>query len=165
MSPWKTIHIPVHQRAEGGYDYRAGRGSRCAGERGGNGPAIPGRAEIVAPLADWDDRAVSQAEIAARVERELADLPGARVRIRSGNSLGVGGGDGSVQMAVTGDDYGRIAQAAYGFAAAIEREIPQLRDVRVDYTASQPQLTLRVNRERAAEHDHQRRQIEKHGQR
>ncbi|MGV3570631.1 MAG: efflux RND transporter permease subunit [Ramlibacter sp.] len=109
------------------------------------------RAEIVAPLADWADRDVSQAALAARVERALQDLPGARVRIRSGNSLGVGGGDGSVQMAVTGDDYGRIADAAYAFAAAIERDIPGLRDVRVDYTASQPQLSLQVDRERAAE--------------
>lgn len=109
------------------------------------------RAEIVAPLVDWGERNVSQARLAARVEKALQDLPGARVRIRSGNSLGVGGGDGSVQMAITGDDYGRIADAAYAFAAAIEREIGGLRDVRVDYTASQPQLSMQVDRERATE--------------
>ena len=109
------------------------------------------RAEITAPLIDWEARSVSQAEIAERVQKTLDQLPGARVRIRAGNSLGVGGGDGSVQMAVTGDDYRRIAAAAYDFAAAIERDIPGLRDVRVDYTASQPQVTLIVDRERAAE--------------
>jgi hydrophobe/amphiphile efflux-1 (HAE1) family protein len=109
------------------------------------------RAEITAPLVDWEERSVSQAEIAARIQKALDQLPGARVRIRAGNSLGVGGGDGSVQMAVTGDDYRRIAAAAYDFAEAIERDIPGLRDVRVDYTASQPQVTLIVDRERAAE--------------
>jgi len=109
------------------------------------------RAEIVAPLADWGDRSLTQAQIASRVQRLLDDLPGARVRIRGGNSLGVGGGDGSVQMAVTGDDYDRIADAAYDFAAAIERDLPGLRDVRVNYTASQPQITLHIDRERAAE--------------
>ncbi|MDM7941437.1 MAG: efflux RND transporter permease subunit [Hydrogenophaga sp.] len=109
------------------------------------------RAQITAPLADWGDRDLSQAQLAARVQGLLDDLPGARVRIRGGNSLGVGGGDGSVQMAVTGDDYDRIADAAYGFAAAIERDLPGLRDVRVSYTASQPQITLRVDRERASE--------------
>jgi HAE1 family hydrophobic/amphiphilic exporter-1 len=109
------------------------------------------RAQIVAPLADWGARELTQAQLAARVQRALNDLPGARVRIQGGNSLGVGGGDGSVQMAVTGDDYNRIADAAYGFAAAIERDLPGLRDVRVNYTASQPQITLRIDRERATE--------------
>jgi len=107
------------------------------------------RAEIVAPLTDWSERSVSQAELTARVQKLLNDLPGARVRIRGGNSLGVGGGDGSVQMAVTGDDYPRIAEAAYAFASAIEDRLPGLRDVRVSYSASQPQLTLQVDRERA----------------
>lgn len=107
------------------------------------------RAEIVAPLTDWGDRAVSQAQLTARLQAELDNLPGVRVRIRAGNSLGVGGGDGSVQMGVTGDDYARIADATYGFAEAIERELPGLRDVRVNYTVSQPQLTLRVDRQRA----------------
>jgi hydrophobic/amphiphilic exporter-1 (mainly G- bacteria), HAE1 family len=109
------------------------------------------RAQISAPLKNWDEREVSQAALASRVQKSLEGLAGARVRIRSGNSLGVGGGDGSVQMAVTGDDYPRIADAAYKLSAAIERELPQLRDVRVNYTASQPQLTLKVDRQRAAE--------------
>ena len=107
------------------------------------------RSQIIAPLTDWDERDASQAELAARVQASLADLPGALVRVQGGNSLGVGGGDGSVQMAVTGDDYNRIADAAYAFAAAIEDQLPGLRDVRVNYTASQPQLTLHVDRDRA----------------
>ncbi|MEB0135068.1 efflux RND transporter permease subunit [Actimicrobium sp. CCC2.4] len=109
------------------------------------------RAEIVAPLTDWSKRSVSQAQLTARLQRELDQLPGVRVRIRSGNSLGVGGGDGSVQMGVTGDDYARIADAAYGFAQAIERDLPGLRDVRVEYTVAQPQLTLKIDRQRATE--------------
>ncbi|TFY99743.1 efflux RND transporter permease subunit [Ramlibacter rhizophilus] len=109
------------------------------------------RAEIVAPLVPWDQREVSQAQLATRVRAALEGLPGALVRIRSGNSLGVGGGDGSIQMAVTGDDYTRIAQAADAFARRIETELPGLRDVRVDYQATQPQLAVQVDRQRAAE--------------
>jgi hydrophobe/amphiphile efflux-1 (HAE1) family protein len=111
----------------------------------------PNSAEILAPLVDWDDRGPTQAELTARLQRQLDAIPGVRARIRGGNSLGVGGGDGSVQMAVTGDDYARIAEAAYAFAAAIEARIPQLRDVRVNYTATQPQLNIQVDRQRAAE--------------
>ena len=114
----------------------------------------PNRAEIVAPLADWSERrdpALSQQAIAARVQRALANLPGARVRVRGGNSLGVGGGDGSVQMAIGGDEHARIAQVAERFAAAIEERLPGLGDVRVDYEVSKPQLTLDIDRARAAE--------------
>lgn len=110
----------------------------------------PNRAEIVAPLSDWSERSVSQAQLTARVQKALNDLPGARVRIRGGSSLGRSGGDGSVQMAITGDNHARIADAAYAFAEAIERDLPQLGDVRVNYAATQPQLSLKIDRERAS---------------
>lgn len=108
------------------------------------------RAEITAPLADWGQRTVTQAQVAARVQSALAGLPGASVRVSGGGGLGRGGGDGSVRMAVTGDDYERIAAASYAFAAAVER-LGAFGDVRVDYSATQPQLTLQIDRQRAAE--------------
>jgi multidrug efflux pump subunit AcrB len=115
----------------------------------------PNRAEIVAPLSDWSQRQsreTSQAALAQRVQQALDSLPGARVRVRGSGGLSVGGGgDGSVQMAITGDDYARIATAAEAFARSIEDRLPALRDVQVDYNASQPQLTLRIDRDRASE--------------
>jgi len=108
------------------------------------------RGEVVAPLVDWDERDASQQELAARLRPQLDRIPGALARIRGGSSLGVPGADGSVQMAVTGDEYQRIAQAAQKFERAIERELPALRDVRVDWQATQPQLTVQVDRQRAA---------------
>jgi hydrophobe/amphiphile efflux-1 (HAE1) family protein len=115
----------------------------------------PNRAEIVAPLSDWSQRTTretSQAALAQRVRQALDDLPGARVRVRGSGGLGVGsGGDGSVRMAITGDDYDRIASAAEAFARSIEDRLPALRDVQVDYNATQPQLTLRIDRARASE--------------
>src|SRR5690606_15028632 len=104
------------------------------------------RVEIVAPLIDWDARERSQQEIAARVMNELADLPGARAQIRSGTSLGAGTGDGSIRMAITGDDHPTIATIAFEFAAAADRELPGLADVYVDWRATQPQLAMQVDR-------------------
>ncbi|MFA7503520.1 MAG: efflux RND transporter permease subunit [Burkholderiaceae bacterium] len=109
------------------------------------------RVEIVAPLVDWDERDPSQQALAARVMDELAELPGARAQIRSGTSLGAGTGDGSIQMAITGDDHPTIATMAFEFAAAIDRELPGIADIHVDWQATQPQLGLRVDRERAEE--------------
>lgn len=112
----------------------------------------PNRAEIVAPLSDWSVRGTSQAELAAQVQKALNGLPGARVRVRGSGGLSVGGGgDGSVQMAITGDDYTRIAAAADAFARNIEDRLPAMRDVQVDYNATQPQITLQIDRERASE--------------
>ncbi len=111
----------------------------------------PNRAQIVAPLVGWNERSASQADLARRVQKLLDGIPGARARVRGGNSLGVGGGDGSLQMALTGDDYGQIADAAFAFAERIEAELPGLRDVEVQWEATQPQLGLQVDRERAAE--------------
>jgi multidrug efflux pump subunit AcrB len=74
------------------------------------------------------------------------------VRVRGSGGLSVGGGgDGSVQMAITGDDYTRIAAAADAFARTIEDRLPALRDAQVDYNATQPQITLQIDRERASE--------------
>ena len=58
---------------------------------------------------------------------------------------------GGLQVAVTGNDHDRIAEAAVALAAAIETELPMFTDVRVGYDATQPQLSLRVDRERAAD--------------
>ncbi len=112
----------------------------------------PHRAEIVAPLADWADRELTQQQIAARLQPLLDRLPGARVRVQGGGSSLGGGGpsDGSVRMAITGDTHEAIAERAFAFAAAVEREIPALQDVRVEWQVSQPQLGLEVDRERAA---------------
>jgi hydrophobic/amphiphilic exporter-1 (mainly G- bacteria), HAE1 family len=111
----------------------------------------PNRALIVAPLADWSARTLSQARLTARLQPALNAIPGAQVRIFGGNSLGVRNAGGALQAAVTGDDYERIAQAAQTLAAAIERELPQLQDVRVGYDATQPQLSLRIDRARASD--------------
>jgi hydrophobic/amphiphilic exporter-1 (mainly G- bacteria), HAE1 family len=111
----------------------------------------PNRAEIVAPLVDWDERTESQAALSQRVQQRLNGIPGARARVRGGNSLGAGGGDGSIQMAVTGDEYSAISEAAFAFAERINRDLPAVVDVVVDWEASQPQLGLQVDRERAAE--------------
>ncbi|MGH8663377.1 MAG: efflux RND transporter permease subunit [Burkholderiales bacterium] len=111
----------------------------------------PNRAEIIAPLVDWDERAMSQQDAAEWVLSKLERLPGARVRIRSGSSLGSGGSDGLVRMMITGEEHERIAEVAFRFAAAIEERLPGLGDVQVEWQASQPQLSMVIDRQRASE--------------
>jgi HAE1 family hydrophobic/amphiphilic exporter-1 len=106
---------------------------------------------VIARLHDWDKRDISQSAVAAQLRAPLAQIPGAQVRIAGGNSLGIRGADGGISFALTGASHVAIAKAADAFALAMEQQLPQMRDIRVDYQATQPQLTLELDRQRAAE--------------
>jgi HAE1 family hydrophobic/amphiphilic exporter-1 len=78
-------------------------------------------------------------------------LPGARARVRSGNSLGLrGSAGGGLSIALTGPNYPDIAAAADAFAQELA-EVPGLSGIRVQYQATQPQLSIGVDRQRASD--------------
>ncbi|MGF1447002.1 MAG: efflux RND transporter permease subunit [Pikeienuella sp.] len=109
------------------------------------------RGEIGARLIPWEDREVSQAEIAEDIRPGLAEIAGARGFVRSGNSLGLRGrAGGGISVALTGPDYPAIAVAADAFADEMAL-IPGLSGIRVQYQATQPQLSLKIDRARAAD--------------
>ncbi len=109
------------------------------------------RGEIGLPLAPHEVRGVSQAEIEADLRPLIEEIPGARARIRSANSLGLRrGSDGGLSLALTGPSYPRIAEAAFAFAERLEA-VPGLSGLRVQYQATQPQLSVRIDRARASD--------------
>ncbi|MEL6575266.1 MAG: efflux RND transporter permease subunit [Pseudomonadota bacterium] len=109
------------------------------------------RGEIGARLAPWAVRETPQSEIEADIAPQLGQLAGARARISRSNSLGLrGGSNGGLELALTGPSYPAIAEAADAFALAL-REVPGLSDIRVQYQATQPQLSIDIDRDRAAD--------------
>jgi hydrophobe/amphiphile efflux-1 (HAE1) family protein len=109
------------------------------------------RGSIGARLVPWSDREISQGEIENEITKSLEDLPGARPRIRSGNSLGLrGGAGGGLSIALTGPAYPEIAVAADAFAEELS-SIRGLSQIRIQYQATQPQLSIGVDRQRAAD--------------
>lgn len=109
------------------------------------------RGQVTAQLAPWDQRTISQGEIERQLAPQLAKLPGARARIYGGNSLGLrGGAGGGVEIALTGPSYPAIADAADAFAVRLE-ELQGFSDIRVQYQATQPQISLRVDRARVSD--------------
>ncbi|MFX0543109.1 efflux RND transporter permease subunit [Roseovarius sp. S4756] len=108
------------------------------------------RGSIGLRLAPWDQREVSQAEIEAQIQPQLADLAGAQGRIYGGNSLGLRGSAGGLSIALTGPSYPQIAEAADSFAEAM-RDVTGLSDIRIQYQATQPQLNVLVDRARASD--------------
>lgn len=109
------------------------------------------RGEVTAPLADWSERTVSEAEIARQINKELEEIPGARARMRRGNSLNLRNADGGIRFALTGGDYDLISSAAYALAEKIESSVPLLENVRVEFRATQPQISLSIDRQRATD--------------
>ncbi|MEL6747800.1 MAG: efflux RND transporter permease subunit [Pseudomonadota bacterium] len=72
--------------------------------------------------------------------------------MRRGNSLGLRGGGGSgLRFALTGAQYAQIAAAANGLVIALEERTDAVENLRVEFRATQPQLSLSVDRQRATD--------------
>jgi hydrophobe/amphiphile efflux-1 (HAE1) family protein len=114
----------------------------------------PNRSRITVPLTDWEQRERSQQAIMQSLRQPLERIPGARVSVRSSNSLnlgGGGGGSGGIQVALLGNDYQDIFAAAKVFARAIEESSSHLSRPEIAYAPTQPQLSVQVDRRRAAD--------------
>jgi hydrophobe/amphiphile efflux-1 (HAE1) family protein len=110
------------------------------------------RSRVILPLADWSERDRSQQEIENSLRGALSEIPGARVGIWSSNSLNLRRrGDGGVSIALLGNDYDEIYEAAKAYAAAIEERLPNLSRPNISYDPTQPQLTVDIDRRRAAD--------------
>ena len=111
----------------------------------------PNRIFVVAPLADWDQRARSQQAIMADMRGALTDLPGVQLWVGSTNSLGLRGVGGGLEVALLGDDYETLYAAARDYTAAIAERLPGLGEPRIGYAPTQPQLRVAIDREQARE--------------
>ncbi len=109
------------------------------------------RGSIGMRLIPWEEREISQADIEAAIRPQLDALPGARPFVRSGNSLGLrGSSGGGLSIALTGSNYKDIAAAADDFAIALA-QVEGLSRIRVQFQATQPQLSIGVDRQRASD--------------
>jgi HAE1 family hydrophobic/amphiphilic exporter-1 len=113
-------------------------------QRGGNGGFM------FLTLAPWSERSRSQMEIAAELNRKLQGIPGVQVSARSSNSLGIRGGGQGVTFSVTGPDYAALATASDRLIEAMEAN-PSFGTIRLNYDTTQPQLSIRIDRQRASD--------------
>ncbi len=106
---------------------------------------------ITAPLKHWDDRDKSLQDVVEEIRPVLQSIPGAPGNAFGGNSLNLRGQGGGLEIALTGDSYERIFQAAQDYAAKIEQNIPELGTPRISYEPTQPQMRINIDRRRADE--------------
>ena len=115
------------------------------GRRGGN------TAFVTVPLVPWTERERGQAEISAELDEALAEIVGVRVSTRTGNSLNIRGGGEGLRFAVTGSSYDAIADTAEEMVHALEDRVPGLTNPMLGFDLTQPQISLNIDRTRAAD--------------
>ncbi|RIJ29577.1 efflux RND transporter permease subunit [Henriciella algicola] len=112
----------------------------------------PNRVGVTAWLAPWEERTLSQEDIISQLQGPMSAIPGSRVSVfgRSSLSNRGGGRGGGLQIALTGNDYGDIYAVARELSAAIE-DSDILSNPEISYQPTQPQLSVQVDRRRAAD--------------
>ena len=105
---------------------------------------------VVMTLAPWGERARSQDTIVSALDRGLGSIPGVRAFAIQPNSLGIRGAGSGLSVALVGDDYASLAEAATALGDALEDE-PGFSRLRLSYETDQPQLTIAIDRERATD--------------
>ena len=107
---------------------------------------------VVGTLKPWSERVISQQELAAEIQPQLNELPGVTGRVYGSNSLNMRGGwRGGIQFVLLGSDYDEIYAAARIYADAIRERLTSVENPRIDYTPSQAQVAIRIDRERLAD--------------
>jgi hydrophobe/amphiphile efflux-1 (HAE1) family protein len=111
----------------------------------------PNRVFVIAPLAPWSERTRSQQEIQADLRGPLSRLPGVRAGVYGSNSLGLRGQGGGLEVALIGNDYDHLFEAAKALARAIEDRGQALSDPDISYQPTQPELSVKLDRRAAAD--------------
>jgi len=111
------------------------------------------RTLVTATLKPWEKRDVTQMQLEERINRELEKIPGSQVRIFKGNTLNVRGASSGIELAITGNDYNEIYEAADKLSLALRQRIPQIEDIRIQYDTSQPELSFDIDRQSAQDLD------------
>jgi HAE1 family hydrophobic/amphiphilic exporter-1 len=106
---------------------------------------------MVMRLAPWAERERSQQQILADVSRLVRDVPGVRAFVFQPNSLGIRGAGSGLQFAVAGSSsYAELGESAAKIVAALEKD-PRFTQPRLSTEATQPQLSVSIDRERASD--------------
>jgi multidrug efflux pump len=113
-----------------------------------NNQAAVNNGQVMLPLKGFGERPDTAAQIVQRLRERTQDIPGARVNPVSPG--GLGGNDKPVQLVLQGPEYGPLAQVAERVIAAAAAN-KGLSSLEMDYEERQPQLQVRVDRNKAAD--------------
>ena len=102
---------------------------------------------MILNLEHWDDRETSVAQLAGQLRKELSSIPNVRAFPILFSSIG-GRSQEPVQFVLSGGSWEQLSEWAEQFKALAEQN-PQLTDISLDYNRNQPQMEIRINKQRA----------------
>jgi HAE1 family hydrophobic/amphiphilic exporter-1 len=105
---------------------------------------------MVLTLAPWSDRGRTQQQISADITKITANIPSIRAFPIQPNSLGIRGAGNGLQVALVGNDYAKLGDAASKLVRQME-DSGRFENVRLNYEANQAQLSVTIDRERASD--------------
>ncbi|MBB4185548.1 efflux RND transporter permease subunit [Sinorhizobium terangae] len=105
---------------------------------------------MVLTLAPWEERERTQQQIVADINKVTAKVPSVRSFAIQSNSLGIRGAGSGLQVALVGNDYTKLGDAAAKLVREIE-DTGRFENVRLNYEANQAQLSITIDRERASD--------------
>ncbi|QRM55917.1 efflux RND transporter permease subunit [Sinorhizobium sp. BG8] len=105
---------------------------------------------MVLTLAPWGERERTQQQIVADINKAAAEVPSVRAFATQPNSLGIRGAGNGLQVALVGNDYEKLGNAAAELVRKIE-DSGRFENVRLNYEANQAQLSVTIDREKASD--------------
>ncbi|NND89588.1 MAG: efflux RND transporter permease subunit [Granulosicoccus sp.] len=105
---------------------------------------------MVVTLKPWDERERNQQAIVDDINSALRSIPGVRAFAIQPNSLGIRGAGSGLKVALAGNDYGTLADTADRVVQQLEQD-ERFGRVDLDYETNQAQLSINIDRERAAD--------------
>jgi multidrug efflux pump len=114
------------------------------------GAAPTNEALIIVRLRDWADREIVQEDLANELMPELLALPGVQAFAVNPPPLGRTGFASPVQFVVAGTQFGD-AQRWGQQVLTIAEQMPELVNPRINFEETRPQLTISIDRRRAAD--------------
>ena len=105
---------------------------------------------MVLTLAKWDERTRSQNDIVTDMNKAVAQVPTVQANVMQPNSLGIRGGGNGLQVALVGNDYEKLSQSAQKLIDLMNQS-GEFDNARLNTEATQAQLTIAVDRERASD--------------
>lgn len=123
-----------------------GAGAGSGGDPLASGGGGEHMAELTLIFHDFEERARPSAEVVAELRQALADIPGAEIKIekeKDGPPTGA-----PVTVRLIGEDFAQLERLS-GQAKSLIADVPNLVNLRSDHEAARPELSFRVDRQRA----------------
>ncbi|RLQ89534.1 efflux RND transporter permease subunit [Notoacmeibacter ruber] len=105
---------------------------------------------MVLTLAPWEERERSQNDIVNDINAAVGEVAGVRAFAIQPNSLGIRGAGRGLRVALVGPSYRVLGETAENLVDQLKAD-PRFSNPRQNYSASTPQLSVQIDRERASD--------------